>query len=84
MSVIFILLPLAVLIASCFLLAFIWAAKQGQFDDLDTPAMRVATGDDEREATTVAVQAPRRAKPRTLPVVAPGEPGQRGPLSSRR
>ena len=46
MSVLFIVLPLAILIAGAFVAAFGWAAKAGQFDDLDTPAMRVAMDDD--------------------------------------
>lgn len=46
MSVLFIVLPLAILIAGAFVAAFAWAAKAGQFDDLDTPAMRVAMEDD--------------------------------------
>jgi cbb3-type cytochrome oxidase maturation protein len=46
MSVLFIVLPLAILIAGAFVAAFAWAARTGQFDDLDTPAMRVASEDD--------------------------------------
>lgn len=46
METIFVLLPLALLIASIAVGAFIWAAKSGQFDDLDTPAVRVLFDDD--------------------------------------
>jgi cbb3-type cytochrome oxidase maturation protein len=45
MSVVFVVLPLAVLIALGALLAFIWAARHGQFDDLDTPAVRMLQDD---------------------------------------
>jgi len=38
---IFVLLPLALLIAAIAVGFFIWAAKSGQFDDLDTPAVRM-------------------------------------------
>ena len=41
MSVIYILLPIAVLLAIAAVGAFIWAVRRGQFDDLDTPAVRV-------------------------------------------
>ena len=41
MTVIFIVLPLALLIVFGALLAFAWAARTGQFDDLDTPAIRM-------------------------------------------
>ncbi len=47
MSVIYILLPLAVLLASVALVAFIRAVKGGQFDDLDTPAHRILHDDDD-------------------------------------
>lgn len=46
MSVLFIVLPLALLIAGLFVAIFIWAAQDGQFDDLDTPSRR-ALFDDE-------------------------------------
>lgn len=49
METIFVLLPLALLIAAIAVGLFIWAARTGQFDDLDTPAMRILF-DDENEA----------------------------------
>ena len=45
MSVIFIVLPLALLIVAVAVGAYVWAAKRGQFDDLDTPAMRMLHAD---------------------------------------
>ena len=47
MSVMFILLPLALLLAGIALLVFVWAAHAGQFDDLDTPALRILHEDSE-------------------------------------
>lgn len=47
MSVIYILLPLAVILASIALWAFIRAVRAGQFDDLDTPAHRILHEDEE-------------------------------------
>ena len=41
MSVIIVLIPLAMLLALGFVLAFIWASRGGQYDDLDTPAHRI-------------------------------------------
>jgi cbb3-type cytochrome oxidase maturation protein len=41
MSVIFLLIPLSIVIAACFLGAFIWAVRAGQYEDTLTPAMRV-------------------------------------------
>jgi len=42
---IFVLLPLALLIAAIAVGLFIWAARTGQFDDLDTPAVRMLFDD---------------------------------------
>ncbi len=47
MSVIYVVLPLALLLAGTALVAFIRAAKSGQFDDLDTPPYRAIQDDDE-------------------------------------
>jgi len=47
METIFVLLPLALLIAAIAVAFFIWAARTGQFDDLDTPAIRILFDDDE-------------------------------------
>jgi cbb3-type cytochrome oxidase maturation protein len=44
---IFVLLPLALLIAAIAVGLFIWAARSGQFDDLDTPAVRMLFDDEE-------------------------------------
>jgi cbb3-type cytochrome oxidase maturation protein len=41
MTVIFLLIPLSILIATGFLLAFIWAVRSGQYEDTETPAMRL-------------------------------------------
>ncbi len=55
MEVIFIVLPLAVLMAIVALSAFFWAVHRGQFDDLDTPAYR-AVVDDETNSPPAAGQ----------------------------
>lgn len=40
MIVIFLLIPLSIVIAVCFLAAFIWAVRSGQYEDTCTPSMR--------------------------------------------
>jgi cbb3-type cytochrome oxidase maturation protein len=47
MSVIFIVLPLALILGGLAVAACIWATSRGQFDDLDTPPLRVATDEGE-------------------------------------
>jgi cbb3-type cytochrome oxidase maturation protein len=45
MSVIFIVVPLATLVVLVAVIAFVWSARRGQFDDLDTPAIRMLHDD---------------------------------------
>lgn len=48
MSVLFIVLPLAIVLAGVALAAFIYAARQGQYDDLDSPQWRMLFADADR------------------------------------
>jgi len=41
MEVISILLPLALLLGGVFVAAFLWSARTGQYDDLETPRHRL-------------------------------------------
>jgi cbb3-type cytochrome oxidase maturation protein len=45
MSVIFLVLPLALLIVGAAVWAFVWSARRGQYDDLETPAIRAIIDD---------------------------------------
>jgi cbb3-type cytochrome oxidase maturation protein len=54
MELIFVLLPFALLFAGLALALFVWAARSGQFDDLETPAVRMLFDDE-------ATARPRRA-----------------------
>ncbi len=67
METVFVLLPLALLIAAIAVGLFIWAAKTGQFDDLETPAVRILFDDEEpRRAAENGAPAPPGA-PNTPP-----------------
>jgi cbb3-type cytochrome oxidase maturation protein len=46
MSILYLLIPLALLILGVAVWAFFWAVGSGQFDDLDTPAVRILMDDD--------------------------------------
>ena len=50
MSVIYIVLPLAILLAAGAVWVFAWAVRSGQFDDLTTPALRMLNDDRDRDA----------------------------------
>lgn len=41
MSILFVLIPLALLLATAAVAAFLWAVSHGEFEDLESPAMRV-------------------------------------------
>lgn len=45
MTVLFVVVPLALLLAGGGVAAFIWAVRRGQFDDLDTPPLRMLHDD---------------------------------------
>ena len=47
MSVIYIVLPLAIVVVTLAVVAFIWSARSGQMDDLETPAVRMLHDDAE-------------------------------------
>ena len=47
MEILYLLVPLALALAGGAVLAFRWAAKNDQFDDLETPAVRVLFDDEE-------------------------------------
>ena len=47
MSVIYVFLPAAAALAVAGVVAFIWAVRRGQLDDLDTPAVRILHDDED-------------------------------------
>jgi len=59
-SVVYIALPVALLLAVAGVVAFIWATRSGQMDDLDTPGQRVLFDDED----PVDTDARRRARER--------------------
>ena len=73
METIFVLLPLALLIAVIAVGFFIWAARTGQFDDMETPAVRILFDDEE----------PRRPAKANASVVPAGTTGEAVPRTIR-
>jgi len=51
-SVVYIALPVAILLAVAGVIAFVWATRSGQMDDLETPGQRVLFDDDEISPTS--------------------------------
>ena len=54
MEVIFIVLPLALTLAAVACAAFYWAVQRGQYDDLDTPPLRILVEDNEPATRPIA------------------------------
>ena len=50
MSIIFLILPLTLVLSVGAVAAFAWATRSGQFDDLETPAVRLLHENDTRRA----------------------------------
>jgi len=51
MNIFYLLIGVSLLSALIFLAAFIWAVRNGQFDDNETPSMRVLFDDDDDQKT---------------------------------
>lgn len=54
MSILYLLIPLALLLLGLAVAAFFWAVGSGQFDDLDTPALSVVMDDDRSPGPTAS------------------------------
>lgn len=48
MDILYLLIPLSVLLVAVIVIAFLWAVRSGQFDDLEGPAHRILFDDDDR------------------------------------
>ena len=47
MDILPLLIGISIVVAIAITGIFVWAVRSGQFDDLDTPAVRILTDDDE-------------------------------------
>lgn len=47
MSVLYLVVPLAMLIVAAAVAAYVWATRSGQLDDLDTPPLRMLHDDEQ-------------------------------------
>ena len=48
MNILYLLIPLGLVLVAIMVAAFFWAAKGGQFDDLQTPAVQILLDDDSK------------------------------------
>ena len=47
MDIIFLLIPIAIILAGCAIWGFFWCVNNGQYDDLESPAHSILFEDDE-------------------------------------
>lgn len=47
MDIIFLLIPIAIILAGCAIWAFFWSVNTGQYEDLESPAHSILFEDDE-------------------------------------
>ena len=62
MEILYLLVPLAVILAGVIVWAFLWSIRSGQFDDLEGPAHRILM-DEEKSAHPAPDKPPTRNKP---------------------
>ena len=62
MSIIFLILPITLLLSAGAVAAFAWATRSGQFDDLETPAIRLLHDERERPVTDHQPAAPEESR----------------------
>ena len=49
MNIIYFMVPVALLLGGLFVGGFIWMVRSGQYDDLETPAIRILNNDEEKK-----------------------------------
>ncbi|HET7544939.1 MAG TPA: cbb3-type cytochrome oxidase assembly protein CcoS [Polyangiaceae bacterium] len=52
MTIIFVILPITLLLSAAAVVGFAWATRSGQFDDLETPAIRLLHDEPARPGNT--------------------------------
>lgn len=75
MDLVIILLPLALIIAGLMLGLFVWAVRSGQYDDLETPAVRMLFDDAPPAASEGRLPGPSRSP--EAPLTDPSTPRER-------
>jgi cbb3-type cytochrome oxidase maturation protein len=59
MSVLYVVVPLALLMSAGAVVTFLWAVRRGQFDDIATPAVRILHDDLPAATAKTPPEAPR-------------------------
>jgi cbb3-type cytochrome oxidase maturation protein len=59
MGIVFVLLPISLALAAIALCAYFWGVRNGQFDDLETPALRILFDDEQEPVKPVNKEEPK-------------------------
>lgn len=59
MEILYLLIPIAIILAAAMVAGFLWAVKSGQFDDLEGPAHRILMDEDEPQEPPPGKNPPR-------------------------
>ena len=62
MEILYLLVPLAVILAGVIVWAFLWSIRSGQFDDLEGPAHRILMDKDEPQEPVPRTRASRKRR----------------------
>jgi cbb3-type cytochrome oxidase maturation protein len=82
MSVLFILVPLALLLAAAAAAGFVWSARHGQLDDLVTPALRVLGDDTPPASPAGCLETARSPAPDSVEACQDGDEGSCPPTNA--
>lgn len=63
MDIIYVLVPLSIALIAFAITVLFWAIKNGQFEDMDSPAHKILFDDDEHDPKPVDPQNPSSDKP---------------------
>lgn len=64
MEILYLLVPLAVILAGVIVWAFLWSIRSGQFDDLEGPAHRILMDEDDKPRPSQDSKPARKKPPR--------------------
>lgn len=77
MNVLLILIPVTLVLVGIAVAMFFWAVNKGQFDDLDTPALRIL----EEDPPPAGSASPPQGSAAAAPGIRQDRPGATGPES---
>lgn len=77
MNIVYVVLPASIVLAVIAVLLFVWAARRGQFDDLETPGMRMLHDDEPLRGRAARLDPEPEGAPDADADEGPGEEGDK-------